>query len=233
MAFVLLHVLRDALKSIPTCDLSDSKADSSKQEAKVTYSKSGEFLEKNVHVNVPNPPLACDPTICHSNKIAKCYTQYVPRTMRGLDEIIVGEQPIRLNYSSVNDLLREHGGNSVNTSLTSFFGNYLANKWSLEMSFFDFVAVEKLSKLNLGYLDKKFVYFSHGTKSALNFMVDLSIESNVWICELQKGFKKYPAVIGDLDKASEVSAVLNYNKASSSRRQLRQGMWINYSLCIF
>lgn len=88
--------------------------------------------------------------------------------------------------------------------------------WSHELSFFDQRAVEKGERNHMGYLDRKIVYMSNGTGSSLSLKVTIKHPSPLWLCELQKGFLKYPNTLTELHLGSNISLLLNYNPSSSS-----------------
>ena len=45
-----------------------------------------------------------------------------------------------------------------------------------------------------------------------------SRRSPLWLCELQKGFLKYPATVGDLTEAADVYVVENFSDDDKTRR---------------
>jgi hypothetical protein len=89
--------------------------------------------------------------------------------------------------------------NSLIENILNGLGNY-----TLELSFFDVKGVEKALQRGYGYLDRKNIFVSHGQGDVLSFYVNTTHPRAMWLCECQKGFLKYPAVMGDLDAAAEL-----------------------------
>ena len=107
----------------------------------------------------------------------------------------------------------EECGNTAPKCYTEYLprqGNSLMDKiigqndWSLNVSFYDLKGVETNAHEHRGYIDKKMVYISTTNKTALSFAIDLSRNSSIWLCELQRGFLNYPKDMGDLDKEATV-----------------------------
>jgi len=109
-----------------------------------------------------------------------------------------------------------------------------SHDWSLNVSFFDKKSVEMSEKLGRGYIDKKLVFISSSNKTALDIALDISRNSSIWICELQKGFLSYPSSMGDL--ISEASVYLfdkPYEDAKNSetfRFDREKGKLLNLTL---
>ena len=156
----------------------DAKRKGGKEEMKLFADTSLEVARAEPTVNIK--PVSCDPTQeCGGEP--KCFTDFEPRR-----------------------------GGSIHSQLAMPMKG-----WDLNVSFFDRKAVETAEREHRGYLDKKMVYISQDkgklglgeNTSAPGLMVriEVSRNSSIWICELQKGFMQYPGIMGDLDKESIVS----------------------------
>ena len=156
----------------------DVKRDGRKEEMKL-------YTNTSLEVARAEPTISIKPVSCDSSQECggepKCFTDFEPRR-----------------------------GGSIHSQLaTPVYG------WDLNVSFFDRKAVEVAEREHRGYIDKKMVYISQDKKklglgendSAPGLMVriEVSRNSSIWICELQKGFMQYPGIMGDLDKEAIVS----------------------------
>ena len=96
-----------------------------------------------------------------------------------------------------------------------------SHNWTLDLSFFDKAAVIRAEAAGRGYLDKKYIYSSNTAHKPL--MVRISPRrapaSFVLLCEVQKGFNKYPEGMGDLDKAGAVVLYENVYDAGGRERK--------------
>jgi len=88
--------------------------------------------------------------------------------------------------------------------------------WAVEIAWTDARAVSKAESYHLGYLDRKYIYTSRGSAPLL-LLIHTSRMGPLWLCELQKGFGKYPGNMGDLDTASAV-----YVHSNVTRTELAQ-----------
>eukprot|EP01039_Chlorochromonas_danica_P006082 gene6082-6698_t len=104
-------------------------------------------------------------------------------------------------------------------SLTELVSKEEVSTWTRNLSFFDVQGVEKARIRGLGYLDRKYIYVSTGPQSKLIIDIHVVHQSKIWLCEVQKGFLKYPAHITDLPLGAEVSIDLVGEKAQESMRQ--------------
>ena len=82
------------------------------------------------------------------------------------------------------------------------------NTWDLNISFFDVKGVETAEKEQRGYIDRKMVFLSKSS-SALLAHVKISRTSPIWLCQLQKGFLRYPATMGELNEEAIVKLFVN------------------------
>ena len=118
----------------------------------------------------------------------QCFTNYEPRT-----------------HNSISDILLEQPG--------------AHNNWSLALSPFDAAAVAKAAARGMGYLDKKVIFTSGSAHKPLTMRISPRHDKSfIMVCEVQKGFSKYPADWGDLDKAATL--LLYENVAASDGKQL-------------
>jgi hypothetical protein len=88
------------------------------------------------------------------------------------------------------------------------------SNWKSELSFLDAAAVLKSATKGYGYIDRKYVYTSVGINSTLVVTVRVSRPSAVWLCEVQKGFAKYPSTVADLIEGAEVYADLHSHSST-------------------
>ena len=156
----------------------DAKRKGGNEEMKLFTATSLEVARSEPTVNIK--PVSCTPTQeCGGEP--KCFTDFEPRK-----------------------------GGSIHSHLSTAMKG-----WDLNVSFFDRKAVETAAREHRGYLDKKMVYISQdksklgiGENSSapeLMMRIEVSRNSSIWICELQKGFMQYPGIMGDLDKEAIVS----------------------------
>ena len=130
-------------------------------------------------------PIACSAQICQTTP--KCYTNYEPRVQNNLTQILVAT-------------------NQVHST------DLIPSNWNNQLSWFDQSGVEKSNQEQRGYLDKKYIIRSnfHGngplttddSASILTFVVEPTQKSPIWVCQVQKGFLKYPVTDGELDVAA-------------------------------
>jgi hypothetical protein len=132
-------------------------------------------------------PIACDVVVC--GIVPKCFTNYEPRVQNDLTKIIV---PTSVDHSSS-----------------------LPANWMTEISWFDQGGVKKSMDEKRGYMDKKYIVRSNFTgegvltfvdsASVLTIQINPTEKSPIWLCQVQKGFLKYPATDGELDVAASAS----------------------------
>jgi hypothetical protein len=89
------------------------------------------------------------------------------------------------------------------------------SNWKSELSFLDAAAVLKSSAKGYGYIDRKYIYTSVGMNSTLVVTVRVSRPSAVWLCEVQKGFAKYPSMVADLIEGAAVYADLHSHSSTA------------------
>jgi hypothetical protein len=129
-----------------------------------------------------------------TNHPSHCYTDFEPRIMNSLSDIIISN-PKSLHH------IDSDTNNNISTPLS----------WKKEISFFDEKAVIKAEKKHLGYLDKKYTFMSKGNFSEISLNITIHHSSSIWLCELQKGFGKYPSTMVDLDKGSLIEVYLHHD----------------------
>jgi hypothetical protein len=92
------------------------------------------------------------------------------------------------------------------------------SNWKSELSFLDAAAVLKSAAKGYGYIDRKYIYTSVGVNSTMVVTVRLSKPSAVWLCEVQKGFAKYPNTMADLNEGAEVYVDLHSRSSAGDSR---------------
>lgn len=192
LSYFLLEIFKEALDDVIVASMEGPKTlHDLRQQALEALTLSGAHLPK---------PVACDPQVCL--KIPKCFTNYEPRIQNDLLERIV---PTRdLPQSSFPK-------SSQQFSLASL----LPLNWAYDLSWFDKAGVKKASDEQRGYLDQKYILRSNFSgsgplteedgESVLTFLVEPSVRSPIWICQVQKGFLKYPSTDSELDVGASVS----------------------------
>lgn len=125
-------------------------------------------------------PVACDISVCGA-AAPQCFTQYEPR----------------VGYS-IESLREIPNGVTQDTST-----------WTLGLSWFDVAGVKKAEDRGAGYLDKKFIYTSSSTDEPLVLRIVTESYNHIWLCQVQKGFLKYPAGMAELNVGAEVRIVLH------------------------
>ena len=230
-------------------------------------------------------PVLCDKLVCDTAPL--CFTDYEPRVhvlAEGEEQVAVGvgvgqsstdshrtgavDSNQQGNNSSIPDALRP----PLSTDALSLSAQVVGapHKWSLELSFFDKNAVQKGVARGLGYMDRKYIYVSHGAGAKIGFLVTVApvagdgsgkvgvsgtargggdgsgrgsglgggrqgmdqVEvdteglsgrlgfrrgggagsGQVWLCECQKGFLKYPPGMVDLDVGGRVYVEYNVDE---------------------
>lgn len=87
-------------------------------------------------------------------------------------------------------------------------------QWTRNLSFFDVKGVEKAIAKGLGYLDRKYIYLSGGVESTLKLAVSVQHLSKIWLCEVPKGFLKYPSHMADLPDGATIQLVPTSSSSS-------------------
>lgn len=98
--------------------------------------------------------------------------------------------------------------------------NYSQRSWLRQLSPFDAKAVARGEAQHLGYLDRKYVFWSQGPGSSLQLEVRVRHISPIWLCELQKGFVQYPSTMADLDLGAEV--ILDVRHFDNDNKQITE-----------
>ena len=94
------------------------------------------------------------------------------------------------------------------------------SNWQLNLSFLDKAAVEKSMAKGYGYIDRKYIFSSTGLNTTLTIQIHNKVEARVWLCEVQKGFAKYPSnTILDLAEGADVYIRYNYIHRTQSQEQ--------------
>jgi hypothetical protein len=104
--------------------------------------------------------------------------------------------------------------------------------WALELSFLDSAAVARSAERGLGYIDRKNIFASTGVNSSIAFTVRHSAASRLWLCEVQKGFSKYPVFEADLDAGAQMYVQYHYqqDRALPSTEVVTDNSTSSYSL---
>ena len=134
-------------------------------------------------------PVACDISVCGSQ--AQCFTQYEPR----IDH-------------SIESLRQLPEGVTRDTST-----------WTLGLSWFDVAGVKKAEDKGAGYLDKKFIYTSSSPNEPLVLRIPSRSYNHIWLCQVQKGFLKYPAGMAELDAGAEVRVDLHSTSSAVAAKK--------------
>lgn len=103
------------------------------------------------------------------------------------------------------------------------------SNWKAGLSFLDAAAVEKSILKGHGYIDRKYIYTSTGVNSTLAVTVQVSsasATSAVWLCEVQKGFAKYPSTAADLSDGADV--YVDLHQGTTAGREVNAGRNASY-----
>lgn len=156
-----------------------------------------EYLYHQLHHSRVVPPVPSHYHIDETTYPPNCFTDYEPRANRGHSISAMAVNMSTLAPAWTQKLMHSQPANS------SVF-------WQSLLSPFDANAVNKAQQRGLGYLDRKYAFFSQGLHSVLSLKVHTYHAAPVWLCELQKGFLKYPASMTDLDAGADITVYLNY-----------------------
>jgi hypothetical protein len=135
-------------------------------------------------------------------EIHKVVTEY----LRQIQEVPLPPVPAAYNISELSSerpLCYTNFEPRVQNALSEIVLPQHSN-WKCELSFLDAAAVLKSAAKGYGYIDRKYIYTSVGVNSTLVVTVRVSRPSAVWLCEVQKGFAKYPSMVADLNEGAEV-----------------------------
>lgn len=156
-----------------------------------------EYLYHQLHHGHVIPPVPSHYHIDETTYPPNCFTDYEPRATRGHS---ISAISVNLSTLAPAWTLKQMHSQPANSSIF----------WQLLLSPFDANAVNKAQQRGLGYLDRKYAFFSQGQHSVLSLKLHAYHSAPVWLCELQKGFLKYPASMADLDAGAEVTVYLNF-----------------------
>ena len=150
-------------------------------------------------------PVFCDSDIC-GERVPQCFTDYEPRVQHGIRDLVLDSQ------------------------------------WERSLSFLDAAAVSRSEARGMGYIDRKYIYVSTGPNSTLSLYISIphslhdrnasvtGQQSRLFVCEVQKGFVKYPATMADLPTA-EVSVYQN-TITNSLRKEIANNNTDNVKLLL-
>lgn len=156
-----------------------------------------EYLYHQLHHGRVVPPVPSHYHIDETTYPPNCFTDYEPRANRDHSISAMAVNMSTLAPGWTQKLMHSQPANS------SLF-------WQSLLSPFDANAVNKAQQRGLGYLDRKYAYFSQGLHSVLSLKLRTYHAAPLWLCELQKGFLKYPAMMTDLDAGADLTVYLNY-----------------------
>jgi hypothetical protein len=165
------------------------------------------------HEQIPAVP--GKPTVT-SRAVHAFVTQYLRRTQ----EVPLPPVPAAYNISELSSERPQCYTNfepRVQNALSEIVVPQHSN-WKSELSFLDAAAVLKSATKGYGYIDRKYIYTSVGINSTLEVTVRVSRPSAVWLCEVQKGFAKYPNTMADLNEGAEVYVDLNSHSGAGDSR---------------
>jgi hypothetical protein len=200
LSYFLLEIIKEALDEVITASMEGPKP------LHELHQQALQTLPSPHHHHLPKP-VACDEEVClHS---PKCFTNYEPRMQQDLLSLIV---PTREHASTLLPL-----------------------DWAYDLSWFDKVGVQKATAAGRGYLDKKFILRSNFSgsgplkesdgESILTFLVEPSVKSAIWICQVQRGFLKYPPTDSELDSGAVLSLTphvqISSATSATATRQLK------------
>jgi hypothetical protein len=142
-----------------------------------------EFLHMKYYFQ-PLPPVPDYYKLPETGFVSNCFTSLEPKVTHSMEEII----------------------NTDNNAGIFSNGNKTASavRWEKGISWMDEKAIQKAESRGMKYLDRKYIYLSQGNKTVISFNIQLTHENVIWLCELQKGFGKYPATMADLDQGALV-----------------------------
>jgi len=167
----------------------------------IILKKSIEFIRDNTFNKPPDPPQICSSEDCVDP--SNCFTDFEPKMQNSLKSLVVGKKPHDSRIPSIYNGLPVH--NLEEPRESHEYDHHGRSGWSLELSFFDKTAVGKGIAMGYGYIDRKYIFLSHGNGSYISFRIKPKRSINpIWLCEVQKGFLKYPSNVGELDKSSRI-----------------------------
>ena len=193
LSYFLLEIIKEGLDEVITASMEGSKPlHELHQQALRTLSP------PHTHRHLPKP-VACEEEVCL--KSPKCFTNYEPRMQHDLLGLIIPTQS-----SSPSPSASQQPFLSISN---------LPTDWTYDLSWFDKAGVQKAIDAGRGYLDKKFILRSNFSgmgqlkegddNSILTFLVEPSVRSPIWICQVQRGFLKYPPTDSELDTGAVLS----------------------------
>jgi hypothetical protein len=150
------------------------------------------FSSQYVNSSFP-PPVPVSYKLPETNHPAHCYTDFEPRHMNSLYDIMVSDSTIADRKIS--------GGNGSRLS------------WKKERSPFDVKILAKIDKIQppLGYLDRKYAFMSSGNFSKLSLNITIHHVSSIWLCELRKSMSTHFPTFTDFNKGSLVNIFFHHN----------------------
>lgn len=134
-------------------------------------------------------PLVCSPLVCRQSTPPKCLTMIQPQ--------------FTLRYNMKKFLV---------------VPDHIPEGWTSELSWMDVNGVAKAVSENRGYLDKKIIFMSDSnTTSPIEFSIIPSQTGVLWLCQVPRGFLKYPDSIASLDTGAIVTITPQHSGKMTSR----------------
>lgn len=184
LSYFMMEIFKESLDDYITASMEGEKT------LHELHQTNSQILSSHHSSRLPKP-IACEEIVC--GKTPQCYTNYEPKMKNNLTDIIVSTR--RSNEPA------------------------LPKNWMFEISWFDQTGVKKAIEEKRGYLDKKYIIRSNFTGEGALTTIDsdsiLTVHINptqkgpIWLCQVQKGFLKYPPSDGELDQAAALSIHTN------------------------
>jgi hypothetical protein len=202
LSYFLLEVAKEALTEVITASMEGPKT------LHELHQQTAQTLAQLSHASHHLPrPVACNKEVCLSD--AQCFTNFEPRIQNDLLARVVPTRDISHSVSLLHPPVAPSSVARMPLSLASL----LPSNWIYDLSWFDKSGVLKAAADNRGYLDKKFILRSNFTGSGpvedggsvLTLLVEPSRPGPLWLCQVQKGFLKYPSSDSELDVGARVA----------------------------
>lgn len=207
LAYAYLSLMEESLDAII-----NGKLDSGRPTGIPFYSRGGD-VSSNLNASVLQKSVQCESEVCSS--VPNCYTDYQPREMNSLASLIVGRPKVfpQLSYyaynSSATTQMNMDATMQQLSNRAEITSNAMNASWIFQLSMFDKKPVDNGVLMNLGYIDRKYIYVSNAKLSSISFLIHTTRINPVWICEVQKGFVQYPATFADLGNENATAVFLN------------------------
>jgi hypothetical protein len=201
LSYFLLEAAKEALGEVITASMEGPKT------LHELHQHTLQALAPPPHSHRLPAPVACDKEVCLSDP--KCFTNFEPRVQNDLLARVV---PTRALTAAA---LSPGPGSASSKMPPLSLAALLPADWTYDISWFDKGGVQKSADDHRGYLDKKFILRSNFTGSGplteadagsvLTFLVEPSLRGPLWLCQVQKGFLKYPSSDSELDVGARLT----------------------------